>query len=71
MYAAAAHGLLSGSASEAIQNSPIKKVFVTDTVETGRDLGEKVEVVSVGGLFGEAIERIETGESLSELFETD
>ncbi|RJQ35452.1 ribose-phosphate pyrophosphokinase [Candidatus Parcubacteria bacterium] len=71
VYAAAAHGLLSGSALETIQDSPIKRLFVTDSVDTGRDLGDKIEVVSVGELFGEAIERIETGESLSELFETD
>src|SRR3989344_2485515 len=71
VYAAAAHGLLSGNALETIQNSPIKKLFITDTVHLDRPLGEKVEIVSVGDLFGEAIERIETGESLSELFETD
>jgi len=71
VYAAAAHGLLSGDALETIHNSSIKKLFITDTVNIGRDLGEKIEVVSVGGLFGEAIERIETGKSLSELFETD
>jgi len=71
VYAAATHGVLSGNAIKTIENSPIKKLFITDTIFTDQPLGEKVEVVSVGELFGEAIERIETGESLSELFETD
>ena len=71
VYAATTHGLLSGDALTIIQNSPIKKLFITDTISTDRPLGDKIEVVSVGELFGEAIERIETGESLSELFETD
>jgi phosphoribosylpyrophosphate synthetase len=30
-----------------------------------------MEIVSVGEVFGEAIQRIEDGESLSALFETD
>src|SRR3990167_2820738 len=71
VYAATTHGVLSGNAFATIHDSPIKKLFITDTVHLDRPLGEKVEIVSVGDLFGEAIERIETGESLSELFYTD
>lgn len=71
VYAAAIHGLFSGDALETIERSSIKKIFVTDSVYHKRELGQKIETVSVGDLFGEAIERIETGESLSELFETD
>ncbi len=71
VYAAATHGVLSSDALATIQNSPIKKLFITDTISTERKLSDKIEVVSVGELFGEAIGRIETGESLSELFGTD
>ncbi|MCR4325867.1 MAG: ribose-phosphate pyrophosphokinase [Patescibacteria group bacterium] len=71
VYAAATHGLLSGDALATIGNSPIKKLFITDTISTDRELGDKVEVVSVGETFGDAIDRIETGESLSALFQTD
>lgn len=71
VYAAATHGILSGEALKKLENSPIKKLFITDTISTERELGSKVEVVSVGEVFGEAIQRIETGESLSELFRTD
>ena len=71
IYATATHGLLSGDALATIEHSAIKKLFITDTISTERQLSDKVEVVSVGELFGDAIERIETGKSLSELFETD
>ena len=43
---------------------------MTDSVETQPgDLSPKVEVVSVAGLFGEAIRRIARRESISVLFE--
>ncbi len=71
VYATATHGVLSGDALKAIEASAIKKLFITDTISADRPLNEKVEVVSVGGLFGDAIHRIESGESLSELFETE
>ena len=67
----ATHGVLSGDAVKTIEASPIKKLFITDTINGNRELGTKIEVVSVGDTFGEAIERIEAGESLSALFETD
>ena len=42
---------------------------MTDSVETQPvDLSAKVEVVSVAGLFGEAIRRIARRESISDLF---
>lgn len=71
VYAVATHGLLSGKANETISGSSIRKVFITDTISIDRNLSEKVEIVSVGEIFGEAIQRIEEGESLSALFETD
>src|SRR3990167_7265694 len=71
VYAAATHGILSGDAIQVLEASPIKRVFITDTVSTDRELGSKVEVVSVGKTFGDAIDRIESGESLSALFETE
>lgn len=70
VYAATTHAVLSGKARENIQNSPIKKLFVTDTIAHS-DLPDTFEVVSVADIFGDAIKRIETGESLSALFETE
>ncbi len=69
VYAAVSHGLLAGPATERLDASPIERLFITDSVETQPDpLSSKVEVVSVAGLFGEAIRRIAHRESISVLF---
>jgi len=70
VYAAVSHGLLAGDASERLDGSPIEKLFITDSVETQPAmLSAKVEVVSVAPLFGEAIRRIASRESISVLFD--
>lgn len=69
VYAAVTHGVLTGDAVERIDNSPIKRLFFTDTVENQPvQFSEKIEVVSVASLFGEAIRRIHNRESISEMF---
>jgi ribose-phosphate pyrophosphokinase len=69
VYAAVSHGLLAGSAMERLEDSPIETLFMTDSVETQPvELSPKVELVSVAGLFGEAIRRIARRESISLLF---
>jgi ribose-phosphate pyrophosphokinase len=69
VIAAATHGLFSGDAAAKLAASPIERVIVTDTVENQpQPLGEKVEVVSVAGLFAEAIKRVHGRESISVLF---
>ena len=70
VHAAVTHGLLTPKASARLDESPIERLFVTDTIELPADeLSAKVEVVSVAGLFGEAIRRIANRESISKLFE--
>jgi ribose-phosphate pyrophosphokinase len=71
VYAATTHGLLSGTGQETIEISPIKRLFITDTISAERPLSPKIEVVSVGEIFGDAIGRIVSGESLSALFEAE
>ena len=71
VYAAVTHGVLSGPANERLDAAPIEKVFITDTISSDRVLSKKIEIVSVGDIFGDAIHRIAEGESLSELFETE
>jgi ribose-phosphate pyrophosphokinase len=69
VYAAVSHGLLTATAVERLDASPIQRLFMTDSVETQPvALSDKVEVVSVAGLFGEAIRRIAHRESISVLF---
>jgi ribose-phosphate pyrophosphokinase len=69
VYGAVSHGLMAGNARETLDKSPIQRLFMTDSVETqpGK-LSDKIEVVSVAGLFGEAIRRIAARESISVLF---
>jgi ribose-phosphate pyrophosphokinase len=69
VYAAVTHGLLAGPAIDRLDASPIEQLFMTDSVETQPvEFSQKVEVVSVAGLFGEAIRRIARRESISVLF---
>jgi ribose-phosphate pyrophosphokinase len=69
VYAAVSHGLLTKPAMELLEASPIERLFITDSVETQPvAMSAKVEVISVAGLFGEAIRRIFRRESVSDLF---
>jgi ribose-phosphate pyrophosphokinase len=70
VHAAVTHGLLTPEASVRLDDSPIERLYVTDTIELpAEELSTKIEVVSVAGLFGEAIRRIADRESISKLFE--
>jgi ribose-phosphate pyrophosphokinase len=69
VYAAVTHGLLTRSAVDRLTDSPIEQLLITNSVETHQvRLPPKVQVVSVAGLFGEAIRRIAHRESVSVLF---
>lgn len=66
---AATHGLFTGEALDRIETSPVDKVYITDTIKLSEKVlnSPKIEVVSVAPLLAEAIKRMHTGESLSEL----
>ena len=70
VYAACTHPVLSGPAIERINNSVLKEILVTDTIDLG-DKAErcaKIRMVSISELFGEAIRRVFEGQSVSSLF---
>ena len=68
--AVATHGVLSGPAMERLSESNIKKIIVTDTIAIPKEKHiKKMKIVSVGNVFGEAVNRIHNGESVSALFE--
>lgn len=70
VYAAVTHGAISERTVTRLAHSPIRKLFITDSIETQPvDLPEIVEVVTVAPLFGEAIRRIHDKESISVLFQ--
>ena len=70
VYAIASHGIFSGKAVENVNNSPLKKIWVTNTLplDVNAKECEKIEQLSVGKLLGEAIKRIHHGDSISSLF---
>jgi ribose-phosphate pyrophosphokinase len=70
IYVAATHGVLCGPAVERMESAPIKQVVITDTIPLRRDRAlEKIKVLSVAPLLGEAIKRIHRNESVSRLFD--
>jgi len=71
IYAAIAHGILSGPAIERIdQCSGLAKLLITDSVPLNKEKEHaKIEVLSVSSLLAEAIKRIHNEESVSCLFD--
>ena len=66
----ATHGVLSGPAIERLNESTIKKIIVTDTIAIPEDKQiDKMKIVTVANIFGEAVNRVHNGESVSALFE--
>ncbi|MBC63227.1 MAG: ribose-phosphate pyrophosphokinase [Chloroflexi bacterium] len=70
IYAVATHGVLPGdSAVKLVKNSYIKEFVVTDTVPiSATKQHEKIKVISIAPLLGEAIRRIHEGKSVGQLF---
>ena len=68
--AIATHGVLSGSSIDRIENSGINKVIITDTISIPQHkIIDKLKIISVSGIFGQAVDRVHNGESVSALFE--
>lgn len=68
--AVATHGVLSEPAIKRLKNAPIEKIILTDTIYIPKEkrMGN-MEIITVSKIFGEAINRIHNGESVSALFE--
>ena len=70
VYAYITHGVLSNPAIERIENSPIDKMIITDSILARDDVinSNKIDILSIAPLIGEAIERITDNRSVSSLF---
>jgi ribose-phosphate pyrophosphokinase len=70
IHACCAHAVLSGPAIERIENSALKTMVVTDTIplQINALACEKVKVLSIAALVGEAILRSHMGDSVTSLF---
>ncbi len=65
------HGVLTGKALSRIKDSKLKEVVITDTInntENAKEL-EKIRIIPISVLLGEAIRRISEESSVSSLFE--
>jgi ribose-phosphate pyrophosphokinase len=72
VYVGCTHGVLSGPAIERIQNSELEELVMTNTIPLPKEKQiDKITVVSISELFGEAIKRINEETSIGELFETN
>ncbi len=76
IYAFVTHGVLSGASVKLIEESPLTRLYITDTIEYDEEAAAivagrpvtKIRMLSVAPVFAAAIERIHTGQSLSSLF---
>lgn len=70
LYACCTHPVLSGPAVDRLAASSVKEVVVTDTIPVPEKKRiDKVTVLPVSSLIGEAIHRIHTGLSIGAMFE--
>ncbi len=71
VYSYVTHGVLSGKAVERVNNSSLTKLLITDTIEESDAVkkSDKIDVISISSLLGEAIKRISDEKSVSSLFD--
>jgi ribose-phosphate pyrophosphokinase len=70
VYSCCTHPVLSGPAIQRITASKVKELVVTDTIPVnGKKKIEKITVLPIAPLLGEAIHRIHTGLSVGAMFE--
>lgn len=70
VYTCATHAVFSGPAIKRIAECQVKEVVVTDTVPVPPDRRiDKITVLPIAPLLGEAIRRIHTGQSVGAMFE--
>jgi ribose-phosphate pyrophosphokinase len=70
VYACATHAPFSGAAIQRISLCPVKEVIITDTYPiAAKKRIDKITVLPIAPLLGEAIRRIHTGQSVGAMFE--
>jgi len=70
VYALCSHGVLSGPAIERLEASQIAKLVITDSIPLSEEArkSNKITVLSIAELLGNAIDRIHNEDSVSSLF---
>lgn len=70
IYGACTHAVFSGESVKKINQSELKKLYVSDTLQLTH-VSPKIEVVSVAPIFAESINRTNKNQSISSLFDVD
>ena len=66
---AATHGILSSNAIDKLSDDIVSSIFLTDTVDMSKVKdNKKLKIISSAKIFAETINRIHSGESVSQLF---
>ncbi|MDY5036155.1 MAG: ribose-phosphate pyrophosphokinase, partial [Prevotella sp.] len=65
--ACASHCVMSGPASERVQNSSLEEIVFTDSIPYSQRCA-KVKQLSVADMFAETIRRVETNKSISDQY---
>ncbi len=72
VYSCCTHPVFSDPAIQRIASSSVKEVIVTDTLPVNNEKKlDKITVLSIASLLGEAIHRIHTGKSVGAMFEQE
>ena len=71
IYSYIAHGVLSGNAVKKIENSEIRELVLTDSIQASDEVkkSKNIRHISIAPLMGEAIKRIHSDSSVSALFD--
>jgi len=68
IYAVSSHGLFADKAAELLDNSPIREILVTDSVDTKEKTPKNLHYITASELIGDAIVRIQERKPVSPLF---
>ncbi len=69
IHVAATHGVFAGNAIERLEKAPIDSIVITDSIPLAPEKAlDKIKVLSVAQLLGEAIKRIHHAQSISAIF---
>ncbi len=71
VYGYITHGVLSGGAIPRVENSRLKELVITDSIQPTKAINESknIRVLSIASLIGEAINRTAAEELVSSLFD--
>jgi ribose-phosphate pyrophosphokinase len=71
VYGYITHGVLSGGAIARVNNSKLKELVITDSIQPTKAITESgnIRVLTIANLIGEAISRTAAEESVSSLFD--